>query len=488
METLLHRLTLCILAASLLAGGCTATTSSTGTSGYAAGAKTNSQGANYTTLSQLTDAFAGELAAQTQASRVYLDRAKIRDVNTGDVARFSLYLQEELESSLSKEFQLQVLPQEAELILGATFQVYGDTVRIFFKYRSAAFGVNRSSDYTIDKNYLPKGIEKGNLHSKAYQLASAIIESEEPSQLYVKPFESIDSKAVSPFSRAFTALVRDEIVRVHRQVAVIDDNPLQDKLSNTRALQQQATEVKNIHSADAYYAEADTVLEGEYFVNGDNVIVSLRLEDLQGHILNSAKVDIARSLITMPLSDREAETISMIADRKSEQNEREKAVKVSTNKGGAYPVYHEGERIVFHAQVNTPLYLYIYDISSTGGVELLYPIPGETHRPTYPGSLVAIPDPASGSEFSIQPPFGKDVVKVFASPVELPLPVLSREVPTRSFATGVRAIGIKQKQIQSELSGSSRINPKDLVDYYKGLADRFNITIHEDSLLLETRG
>lgn len=440
----------------------------------------------FTTLSDLTDRFSRDLSVTETQRRIYLDRANIRDVSTRDVANFSSYLQQELEASLSQHgFQLEIMPDEAELLLGATFQKYGNQLKIFFKYHTLDHSIHKTSDYGIERDRLPADSLKENLHSKAYQLAANIIDDDLERRIYIKPIESSACKCVGPFSRSFTTFVKGDIVKLHRQVEVVDEKPVKAKLSDTRSLNKKAKEVKNLDTSDALFADADSVLEGEYVVNGDQVMISLLLKDLAGHVINTANVDIDRDVIKIPLEDKKVAKLADLVDRKTEDNG--KKINISTSRSGDYPVYHNGETILFYVQTKEPLYTYLYAIDSKGAVTPLYPGEGKNGRNRiYPGSLITIPTPDDDYELVVEPPFGMDAVKVFASRVQLPLPQFSVHTTTRSYSRGIRAIGKKRKQAQHQLAAQSTINPGDLVDYYRGLGKKFGITVYEDSLVVET--
>jgi hypothetical protein len=490
-----HRLCcrLCAFLLLILLGGCVAEKTSTvhntlkgdNSVEQAMAGSVDLPASGYTTLAELTDHFCRDLAKEAPGRKLYLDRANIRDVNTGDVANFSAYLLNQLESSLSKTFQLQVVPDEAELLLGAQFQLYGNQIKVFFKYHTPDFTVNRSLDYGIERDRLPQDSLRENLRSKAYRLAANILEDDLPRKIYIKPIESTDCCCISQFSRIFAGLVKTEIVRMHRQVDIVDEKPVLAKLSDTRAVRKKAKEVKELAASDAFFVDADTVLEGEYTVNGDQVMVTLVLKDLEGRLVNSCAVDIDRAIIKIPLEDSTASKLADLVDRKNEK--AEKTVKLSTTRSGDSPLYREGEKIVFYAQVKKPLYLYIYTIDSRGEVSQLYPLSiADGSKMVVPGSLVAIPEPSDDFEFFVEPPFGKDAVKVFASPIALPMPEISNRVATRSYQSGVRAIGVQRREAQHRLAAGKTINPSDLVDYYRGLATRFGIEIAEDSMMVET--
>ena len=441
----------------------------------------------FSDLSGLTDAFSKDLSDEVAGKNIYLDKTSVREMGTGDVSNFSSYLEHELESSLSKSGFIMVYePSEADYLIGATYRRQGDRVNVFFKYHKSDMTGKKSRDYEIGLSRLPSDSFVETIQGKAYKLAINLLLGQENLKIYVKPIVEGNNKYVSDFSNSFTSRVKSEIVRLFRSVEVIDEKPIYERLSNTRGIKKKAKEVKNLKTSDAFFVDANSVLEGQYFVAGKNVTVSLYLKDLGGKILNSSTVDINRPLISASLENNEAKILTDLADVSSEREGS--VVKISTAKGGDYPVYYEGEKIKFHIQVAAPLFVYIYDINSKGEVTLLYPY--ETHRAQQklmPGGLYTIPSETDNFELEVEPPFGIDAVKMLASPVKLPIPELSRSVSTRSYTGNVRAITDKRKEIQEELSRMESINPRDLVDYYRGVSVRFGVKLYEDTIVLETR-
>jgi len=444
-------------------------------------------GADFSNLSELTDKFSNELSKEVPAKKIYLDRTSMRDIATNDLFNFSSYLQHELESSLSeRHFLLVYDPSEADYLIGATYRRDGKKVKVFFKYHKADGSGRKSRDYEIEISKLPKDSFKETIKSKAYKLAAIIISDQTNLRVYIKPIVEGNNRYVSDFSNSFTSRVKSEIVRLYRGIEVIDEKPIYERLSNSRGITKKAKEVKNLNTSDAFFADANSVLEGQYFVAGETVTVDLFLKDLNGKVLNSSTVDIERSLIKTSLENSEARMLSDLADVSSEKGGSE--VKISTTKGGDYPVYYKGEKIKFHIQVAAPLYVYIYDINSKGEVSLLYPYERRgVQQKLMPARLYTIPSETDNFEFEVEPPFGMDAVKIFATTMELRVPQLTRSVATRSYDGNKRAIVKKRKEIQKELSRMESINPKDLVDYYRGVVENFGVKLYEDSLMLETR-
>ena len=436
----------------------------------------------FRTLSELTDRFARDLAEAVGEKKIYLDRTNIRDANTRDVANFSIYLENELDASLSNAFQPVDTPDDADYLIGSIFQKYGNSIRIFFKYHNPEMSIRKTLDYSIERLRLPADSLKENIRSKAYSLAANIIPSPDEFNLYLNPVMLGTCNCATPFSRSFITLIRTELVRLYPDVQVCSNKPL---YGDVKAIKKKTNDIDKLESTDAVFAGADTVLEGTYFPAGDKVRVDLVLKDLNGHVLNAASVEVDRDMIHTRLDNPVAEKLSEKVDKKKEVSGD--VVNITTTKGSKSPVYHEGELIIFLVQTKKPLYLYVYNFTVKDDVTLLYPYEIDSNQsPTIPGSPLAIPDETDDFELEVLPPFGMDVIKVFASPVKLPIPKLNSNIPTTSFSDGVRAIGKKRKKIQQQLSIKKSINPNDLVDYYRGLSGQLGVDVFEDSLIIET--
>jgi len=441
----------------------------------------------FSSLSELTNTLASDLKGRISPCTLYLDSAAIRDACTKDVSNFSAFLQNELEASLSRQgFTMVYEPYDAGFFIDVTYQRSRGRTKVFFKYHKSDGSGKKSLAYEIEDSSLPAESFAENLKSKAYRLAANILKGQEGLSIYIKPIVEGNKKYQSEFSNSFTERLKSRIVSLKKKVEIIDEEPIKKKLSNTRGIKMKAAQVKNLETSDAFFASANSILEGKYFVRGKQVTVDLYLKDLKGKILNSAEVDIEKSLISSSLENEKAEKLVEIADVVEEKNDAK--VKLSTTKGGDYAVYHGGEKILFHIQVGKPMFVYLYNITPEGNVELLYPYTeDELQRPLLPGRLYTIPSEADEFELEVCAPFGTDAVKIFASPLRLPFPGLDTRVASRSFRGGTRAIGKRRKNIQQSLASEKQINPRDLVDYYRGIANRFNTDICEDSVIIETK-
>lgn len=117
-------------------------------------------------------------------------------------------------------------PSEADYLIGAVFQRYGSSIRIFFKCRTPDGGLYNSLDYSIERLRLPSDSLKENLHSKAYKLAANIVPVDEEIKLYINPLRLDSCNCVTDFSRSFTTLIRTEIVRLYPDVQVCTEQPI----------------------------------------------------------------------------------------------------------------------------------------------------------------------------------------------------------------------------------------------------------------------
>jgi hypothetical protein len=442
----------------------------------------------FESLSQLTDTFAMQLSTNIKLSDLFMDRTAVRDIITGDVSNFSAYLQNELESSLSqKGFGMVYDPADAQYLIGATYQKHRADVRIFIKYHNTDLSGLKSFDYDIARSRLPADSFAEDLKSKAYKLAVPVLKGYQKLKVYMTPIREGRGKYVSAFSESFTARVKIQLKQLYPQARIMDERPL----VHLPSIQKKAAAVKNVQHSEAALVNADAVLEGEYFVEGRAVSVHLFLKRLDGLLLSSSTVDIPRAMIAASLSDATSQKLVHLLDRPSERPSAR--VSLFTTKGGHHPVYYDGENITFMVQVSEPLYVYIYNINVLGEVALLYPYESHAREQRFrPGRVYTLPpehDQQAGTvyEFQVEPPFGKDAVKLFACRKPVPLPILTSEVQTLSFREGQRISNAERKGMRSVIASRSQIHPLDIVDYYRGQALRLKEPVLEDSLIIETR-
>ncbi len=433
-------------------------------------------GVVYSSLAELTDTFCDDLYADIGEKKIYLDRENILDASENDVSNFSGYLEQEVDSSCSLKGLTWVYDLDnADFLIGALYRRYKYDLRVFLKYHPVDMSSKKTLDYRIAKKMLPPD-SFSSMKYKAKKLARAIATGQEGKKLYIKPVVEGNDLYVSDFSKAFTARVKNEIVREYKDVVVID-------WKATRSIKK-VRKTDSLAGSDVANTGASTVLSGKYFIEGDVVAVHMTIENqADGRLINSAAVDIAKEDISSRLEDEDAEVLATFADFKAEANQE--MVKLSTNRGSEYPIYRNGEKIVFTMQVREPLYVYLYNFNPAGELSLLYPFE-ENVRPSklLPNRMYTIPSAADNFELVVEPPYGKEGLKLFASKRPIPFP----RIALKQINVGKRSIGVIRKQQQTNVASSGRVlRPNDLVDYYRGKGQRLGVEIYEDSFILETR-
>ena len=440
--------------------------------------------ADYTSLRALTGAAAVDVMEDVGLKKIHLDIDLIKDTKTGETSNLSTYLMSEFEAAFSNTgFLLVDVPHDSDFIISSGYQRSDRVVTIFVKYRSKGDSIYRSNMYKIKEESLPPDCFIDSIDTKAFKLANKILQNQQGLIIYVNPIVKAEVRYSSPFSNYITQKIKNNMT-TWGDNQVLSEKPKIAKLSNTRGLKRKVKTMKRLASSDAYFTGASAVMEGKYYENPENVIISLSLKDLNGIILATTDESIDKSLINMSLENQEAEKVSIIADVSNELPGD--MVKISTTKGNQFQVYYSGETIRFNILVGQPLYVYIYSINSKKKVDLLYPYEGDPSKLLLPNNLYTLPTEEDEWEIVVEPPFGLDIVKVFASDKQLPVPSFNASVASRSFQGENRSLK-QRKKVQSDLSRQKIINHLDLVDYYKGVSQSLNARLYEDSIFVETK-
>lgn len=437
-------------------------------------------------LKELAAGAASELKATAgSARRLYLDKANIKDAVSGESSNLSAFLVNELESSLSAAgYTFSDFMEQADLALGATYQRDGEALRVFVKYCPAKDSSGcKSLAAALPVAKLPKDSFSESLDNRLKRLLQRASGNRAGLKVFINPVIERKGRYASEFSEYVTAKARSYLVN-SQQFEVLEEQPVTRSLSNTRGLAAKAKEVKNLETSAALFSGADAVLDGYYLEGSGRVTVAMTLKNLKGGVLGSAEESIERSIIPYSTVNQAAGALAMVADVAGQSSQ--KLVKLNTTKGDRFQVYRAGEKVQFLIQVARPLYVYLYGINTKNEVSLLYPGPGQQERPLPSGTVHAVPGDHESWEVVVEPPFGTDVVKLFASERPLPLPSITDKVAARSFSDGTRTL-VRRKSIQQELAGQKVINGFDLVDYYKGTAATLGFTLYEDSLFVQTR-
>lgn len=436
-------------------------------------------------LRELATGVAAELREKEPGKKLYLDKANVKDAVSGESANLSAFLVNELESALSAAgFAFSDFMEQADLAVGASYQRDGERLRVFVKYCPAQDSSRcKSLSAALPQNRLPADSFSDSLDKRLQRLILKAVGSRSDLKVFINPVVERNGRYASEFSEFVTARVRTALVN-SRQFEVLDEQPVTRSLTNTRGLSAKAKEVTNLESSAALFSGADAVLEGYYLEGADRVTLALTLKDLKGVVLGSADDSIERKLISYGTANPVAGTLATVADVPGQAAQQ--MVKLNTTKGDRHQVYRSGERVQFLIQTAKPLYVYLYGINAKNEVSQLYPGTGQPEVALAHGRIHTVPSDRDTWEIVVEPPFGTDLVKLFASERPLPLPDISDSVEARSFTGRTRSLA-RRERVQQELAVQTKINGFDLVDYFKGVAARKGTILYEDSLYVQTR-
>ncbi len=161
---------------------------------------------------------------------------------------------------------------------------------------------------------------------------------------------------------------------------------------------------------------------------------------------------------------------------------KELGVTLWTDKGDQAPTYFVGERIYISFSVTKDCYLVLYDIDSTGNVNILFPNPYHVDNLVRKGRVYTIPAGNYGHDLFIKGPTGEEILYVVASTFayyhwqygQYPPPVWSDEwgTPSTWGHSGSPDNSIASRRFQQRLQFSQTGNMAELtVKYMKHQTD-----------------
>ncbi|GAK54161.1 hypothetical protein U14_05440 [Candidatus Moduliflexus flocculans] len=157
-------------------------------------------------------------------------------------------------------------------------------------------------------------------------------------------------------------------------------------------------------------------------------------------------------------------------------------VKLWTDKGDQTPTYFVGERIYISFSVTKDSYLILYDIDSTGNVNILFPNPYHPDNLVRRGRVYTIPSGNYGHDLFIKGPTGEEILYIVASTYayyhwqygQYPPPIWSDEwgPPSTWGHSGGQDYSVASRRFQQRLQFSQTGNMAELtVKYIKHQTD-----------------
>lgn len=435
----------------------------------------------YTSLDEMTAEMAKKVSAKFSVRKLAIDHKDIWNRQDKALLPFSTELASSLERSFGKAgWKLQEMKSDVYAFqVEALYSQSGDAVTVDVRFKRE--GESHVYSGALPLSALSRDAFYESADAKIARLAENLANNwkRDGNQiLLAQPLVMKDTRVASDFSRdaghklAETLIKQNNITLKQRQ-----GSPRGTRVFNPAL---------PLEVSDAVYIGADAMLSGTVRVVGESVIISASIETSGGVTVAAESMTIPRHLILLSLTGENAEKSALYADVEGEKSEG--MVRLSTTIGGVYQVFYAGEIYTLTAQVKTPLYLHLYDFFPDGDATRYLPQPGEPDVLRRPGVNHIIPDETAGNEKGIRvtAPFGVDTIKLFASDKPLRIPMLDKNLPSRSFINGTRD-GVARIKVQGELAGRSTINPADLVDYYRGVAAKSGAKLYETTVFVETR-
>ncbi|MCX7761843.1 MAG: DUF4384 domain-containing protein [Candidatus Kryptonium sp.] len=192
------------------------------------------------------------------------------------------------------------------------------------------------------------------------------------------------------------------------------------------------------------YAGSKVVITGNYWESGDGIDLNLKATDvLRKIVLSTANVNIPRSFLpNIPLVPENYNPKVDDEIIKSERKGEDLKVEVWVDRPDG--IYYEGDSIRIFVRANKDCYIQLVYYDAHGNAILVFPHKMEWNNKIEGGKIYRVP-----GNFVIEPPFGREILKVFASEKPFPLPtgreysgLILIENPNL-YASKVRGIGLK---------------------------------------------
>ncbi len=196
------------------------------------------------------------------------------------------------------------------------------------------------------------------------------------------------------------------------------------------------------------------VFTGSYWQRSDGTELDLNAVDSRsGAIVASSDVTIPGNILPgaslVPANYQPAKDDPIISNRNSGDS-----IKVNLWVNHPDGVYHDGDTMSIYLSANKDVYAELVYVDASGQSLIIFPNTYEWNNRLRAGKVYAIPNPETDGILKVEPPFGREIIKVYASETPFPIPngrkvnglVLLNSV--EDFQSETRGIGLVSKGYQ----------------------------------------
>lgn len=205
------------------------------------------------------------------------------------------------------------------------------------------------------------------------------------------------------------------------QFLPVDLNKLKPTLTRSKSI----PPTTNVQATLTTLADIPYYIEGSFWIMEQAKLeLRVRLADQHGQILASESMSVNKHLVDPHLlrsSSVAATSIAAAYQTLKPQTTNQFRIEVFTQKGRDDLVFSAGEAIRLHIKLNRNGFVHILNRSTDGQFYQIFPNRFHANTEVAANRVVVIPDENYGFELKVQPPFGYELIKVYAGELALPL-------------------------------------------------------------------
>ncbi len=252
-----------------------------------------------------------------------------------------------------------------------------------------------------------------------------------------------NTKMSSAFSAYFKGKIEVELGKISG-LNIVKDNILSQQLKS------KAKEFEGTAESMAQVTDADAAIVGSYWELDDRVEVRLQaVSQTSGEAIGNANISFPAKYVpqSIPLRpDNFAIAQSDLELLRDIDEAGELKVVVWTDRGNG-AVYHENESLKIYLKASSACYVYVVYHDAAGNNVLIYPNQlSERDVRIDAGRVFELGGHDTPFEFTVAPPFGTELIKVFAS--SKPLPALQG---LQAIGNGMHVITMKTSDLVNRL-------------------------------------